>query len=259
MPYAYENRLVSRSTNESSVVHKRRLLIKLTNACDDYNVLRKTLKKHAPLATRKYLEQALASPAPPKDPEVVDTTAMDIDGPVSASPVTTTEEQVDSANANALTVPWDSLHICQYIKHVKSMVDDKRTEAEIFAVIPTAYEAWKMQKEYADIRAGKEKLELSLKAIEKDHECRGPYGVSIAGRARRLRSGGYASSLGEVTSIDENWPQGWALGRKWLPGVRYDTRFMSKVGERPFLLGSDATDCSGILSRRALRKQEGGW
>ncbi|KAL7784915.1 hypothetical protein V8C37DRAFT_420320 [Trichoderma ceciliae] len=258
----YKNRLLNLSTGGFSVLRKDSLLAQLENMCYDYSAIRETLKRYAPETVKKYLEsEDTQLLEPPKDPKSDNVSKMDIDGPVVVSPDASADQQVDSANANAnanaMETSWDNLLIAQYIKYVKSELADHKTKDEIFTVLPTPYETWRMEKEFKELKAAKKTLKQSLEAFRVNHERRGHSGVSVRGRAQRLRSGGYGTGLKEVVSIKEGWPrEGWANRRRWLPDVSYEARFIAKMKKRAFILDSDVTDLSGIVSRMALKEQE---
>ncbi|KAM0254400.1 hypothetical protein ACHAQJ_006803 [Trichoderma viride] len=168
-------------------------------------------------------------------------------------------DQIDSANVNAITAPWNGLYINQYIQIVASRADTGMSEDQIFAQVPTAYETWKIDKEYKDLMVAGKYLKDSLCEMEKSS---GPppaiRSASARDRARRLRSRGYGTSLGEVISADEDWPEeGWADNQVDLLFDSYEARIEAKMRNRPFILDNDPTDCSGIPSRQALNKLEG--
>lgn len=165
-------------------------------------------------------------------------------------------DQVDSAEPNAMSVAWDSLHVGRYIRYVEAMTQADMTAEETFTILPTDYETWKMEKELKDIEDGLEIARKWMNEFRMEHASRGPYGITVRERASRLRSGGYGSSLRKVTSIEDDWDDPWDDHRVWLPEVSYEERFMAVMRERPFILNSDGTDRSGIISQKTFKKME---
>lgn len=127
----------------------------------------------------------------------------------------------------------------------------------IFTSPATKYEAWKMDKEYKDLCNASTILEQSVQEINHKSYFKIPPAVhGVKRRAQRLRSRGFGSSLGEVISVDDEWPEeGWATSMM-LPDASYDTklRFKMKDKGRPFLLDNDPTDRSGIIPRSRMLK-----
>jgi hypothetical protein len=245
-----------RATRVSSVPERVILLTRLDRLCTSYRKLREAFKKFAPIPLHVYLTNddiALPRPENLHNPvELVSSVSIRWD----TSRFINMSGQIDSANVDAMMAPWGELYITQYIEMVGSKAFDGMEDRQIFAELPSAYETWKIDKEFKDIKAAGDVLRESLGGMEKKRK--NPIAIrtdSARDRAKRLRSGGYGTSLGEVISADEDWPEeGWANSRIDLP---YAVRFKAKMRNRPFILDSDPTDRSGIASRHALKKLEG--
>lgn len=119
-----------------------------------------------------------------------------------------------------------------------------------------------MDKEYKDLQDARSILERSVESIEYKGTAGRIQAIhGVQRRAARLRSRGYGSGLREVISVDEEWPEeGWASSLACLPDACYDARLRSKMREsnRPFLLGNDHTDRSGIVPSSRVVKMLGG-
>lgn len=118
-----------------------------------------------------------------------------------------------------------------------------------------------MDKEYKDLHDAGTILERSVQDMEYRGSRRRPQAEhGVERRARCLRSRGYGSGLGEVISVDEEWPEeGWA-SLIFLPDASFDARLEAKMKDRPFLLDNDPTDRSGIIPRSRVQKMlRGSW
>lgn len=56
----------------------------------------------------------------------------------------------------------------------------------------------------------------------------------------------------------KNGPKKAGQSLMFLPDASYDARIEAKMKNRPFLLDSDPTDCSGIIPRSRVQKLLGG-
>ncbi|KAK6445134.1 hypothetical protein FP744_10001382 [Trichoderma asperellum] len=166
-------------------------------------------------------------------------------------------QPVDTAFFQAVTVPWQSLFISQFIDYAQNRMLAGLPHPLIFTFPATEYEAWKMDKEYKDIKDAKNILQRSIQNME----YRGTpihCVCEIRQRALRLRSRGYGSGLREVISVDEVWPhEGWA-SLVFSPEASYDARMEIKMRNRPLLIGNDPTDRSGIIPRSRVTRMSGG-
>ncbi|KAL7921288.1 hypothetical protein ACQKWADRAFT_327775 [Trichoderma austrokoningii] len=207
--------------------------------------VRELFRDHAVPSLRLYLQpEILHLPAPPSDW-----------GP-SHDPF----QPMDTAFFHAVTSPFNRLFIAQFIDYAETKIHVGIPLPLIFTSPATKYEAWKMDKEYKDLQNARTTLERSMQDIEyKSTVARIHASHGVTRRARRLRSRGYGSGLGEVISIDEEWPEeGWASNLSCSPDASYDTRLESKMRDRPFLLENDPTDRSGIIPSSRLPKMLGG-
>lgn len=164
---------------------------------------------------------------------------------------------MDTAFVQAVTSPWNGLFITQFIDYAMNRLVSGLPHSLIFTAPATEYEAWKIDKEFKDIQDAGNILQKSVQGMEyKGPRIKSSYGIKE--RALRLRSRGYGSGLREVISVDEEWPEeGWA-SLMFLPDASYNARIEAKMKNRPFLLDSDPTDCSGIIPRSRVQKLLGG-
>ncbi|KAH6603166.1 hypothetical protein Trco_007941 [Trichoderma cornu-damae] len=233
----YPNRLRSFSTRGFSELERKRLLKKLDQTCCDYNAIRNSLRIYATAEILMYLDTYNTLPAPKKSHELIFTDELSFGGPTGP-------------------VQGDSI-AQQYISLVWSMFSEGKSELEVFAVLPTPYEVWRMEKEFQDILLGRETLRISLNKMREDLEPRGDLSSSVKDRSRRLRSGGYGSGLREVISIEEEWhPQGWANSPCFNPNASYDARFLEKMRMRPVIIKANAWDKTSVLSWEAFLKEQ---
>lgn len=110
-----------------------------------------------------------------------------------------------------------------------------------------------MDKEYKDLCNASTILEQTVEDIRHRRSLKIPPAVhGVKRRAQRLRSRGFGSGLGEVISVDEEWPEeGWATSML-LPDASYDAKIQYKMKDRPFILDNDPTDRSGIIPRSRM-------
>ncbi|KAL6900500.1 hypothetical protein GGI43DRAFT_383972 [Trichoderma evansii] len=229
-------------TRVLSETHRRVYILIIERIIFPYWRLRQIFKEHAVPSLQLYLQN--------KDDRL----------PAPPSPWGSSHDPfqpVDTAFFQAVTSPWNGLFITQFMDYATNRLFANLPHPLIFTAPATEYEAWKIDKEFKDLQDAGNTLQKSVQ----DMEYTGPriksaYGIER--RALRLRSRGYGSGLGEVISVDEEWPEeGWA-SLIFLPGTSYDTRIEAKMKNRPFLLDSDPTDRSGIIPNSRVQKLLGG-
>lgn len=153
---------------------------------------------------------------------------------------------MDSAEVHSLFVPRNRLQITQYDEFVRlrTLLQDTNLENRILARRPSAYETWKMEKEFADLGAARNVLNETLdQDVWDQNRHRFRREAACKNRARMLLSGGYGSSFREVISVDEEWPEeNWANFGLLLLDAPFRERFHDKMRMRPVLVGQDTTE-----------------
>ncbi|KAL7931307.1 hypothetical protein V8C35DRAFT_310068 [Trichoderma chlorosporum] len=152
---------------------------------------------------------------------------------------------LNSAEVNALYVPENRLQMDMYNESIRmrDFYEISSVEEMISITMPTAYETWKMEKEYSEMKPA---LDVFVKTNKEDeHERKHRAGLWSGARDRvtLLRSRGYGSSFREVISVDEEWPEeDWAsAGLQLQPDAPYLERFEVKMRTRPVLVPSKST------------------
>ncbi|EHK49502.1 uncharacterized protein TrAtP1_010733 [Trichoderma atroviride] len=228
-------------TAASSRTHRRVYICIIHRRLSSYCEVRQIFSDYAIPSLRVYLlpEIACLLPAPPSD------WGLDHDP----------FQPVDTAFFHATMSPWNRLFISQFMDYAETKMLAGIPLPLIFAAPATKYEAWKMDKEYKDLCNASAILAQSVEHIRYKSSLRKPAAAhGLKRRAQRLRSRGFGSGLGEVISVDEEWPEeGWASSML-MPDAPYDTRLRYKMRDRPFLLDNDPTDCSGIIPRSRVSR-----
>ncbi|KAL7809489.1 hypothetical protein V8C26DRAFT_438411 [Trichoderma gracile] len=207
-----------RDTDPNSRLRRRIAFEKLRAQLEDHWPRREEMEKHLPPECQTYLN---GKPYDTEKPSVqvemsfeTARAAMDIPRITMSRPQS---EKPNSTDSVALHVPEEQLQMIKYQKAVEKREEHKTlTEKDRFMVsCPSPAETWRMEKEYADYTAASRMLKGDFKNDKNFHSRRGELRQYLASqeltpeqrRQGLLRSGGRASKLREVISIDEDWPQ----------------------------------------------------
>ncbi|KAH0493434.1 hypothetical protein TgHK011_000103 [Trichoderma gracile] len=229
-----------RDTDPNSRLRRRIAFEKLRAQLEDHWPRREEMEKHLPPECQTYLN---GKPYDTEKPSVqvemsfeTARAAMDIPRITMSRPqsevstatrgegvhhrvdvLTIGNQKPNSTDSVALHVPEEQLQMIKYQKAVEKREEHKTlTEKDRFMVsCPSPAETWRMEKEYADYTAASRMLKGDFKNDKNFHSRRGELRQYLASqkltpeqrRQGLLRSGGRASKLREVISIDEDWPQ----------------------------------------------------
>ncbi|KAL7957909.1 hypothetical protein V8C34DRAFT_324799 [Trichoderma compactum] len=213
------------STASQSKLARALHTYRLESEIADYSVNREEIQEYGRLETRRFLMG-------PRLPPPMDAAARIEAHFYGDAP--------DSAKVNALLVPQRRLQLARFNDAIRERDFYETATLEEMAryTMPTPYETWKMEKEYADLR---EALGVVMRALaederERDHRAK-LWSRSGNNRIELFRSRGYGSSCGEVISIDEEWPEeGWASAGLVQPDAPFVVRFEAKMRMRPVLV-----------------------
>ncbi|EGR44727.1 uncharacterized protein TRIREDRAFT_111948 [Trichoderma reesei QM6a] len=207
-----------RDTDPNSHLRRRIAFEKLYTQLEEYRPHREEMLELSPPECQTYLTgEPQEVGRPPVQAEMMfetDRAAMDI--PQATMPCHNPTKP-SSEDCMALYVPEDELQMVKYHKAVEQRAEFKTlTDEDRFMVsCPSPLETWKMEKEYADYTTAALLLKGDLKNDKAFHSRRNGLRQYLASqnltpeqrRQGLLRSGGRASKLSEVISIDEDWPQ----------------------------------------------------
>ncbi|KAL6693841.1 hypothetical protein J3F84DRAFT_350557 [Trichoderma pleuroticola] len=213
------------STATQSKLHRALHTYRLESEIADYSMNREEIREFGQLETRRFLTGPRLPP--PMDAAAYIEAHFNGDAP-------------DSAKVNAMLVPQNRLQVVRFNDAIRERDFYETATLEEMArlTMPTAYETWKMEKEYADLR---EALGVTMQTLgederERDYRAR-LWTRSGCNRIDLFRSRGYGSSFGEAISIDEDWPEeDWASAGLVQPDAPFDVRLEAKMRMRPVLL-----------------------
>ncbi|PKK50041.1 hypothetical protein CI102_4436 [Trichoderma harzianum] len=216
------------STATQSRLHRALHAHRLESEIADYSLNREEIQEYGRLEIRRLLTGM--GPPPPMDRAAQIEQHFNGDAP-------------DSAKVNALLVPQNRLQVVRWNEAIRmrEFYEHASLEELIQVTLPTEYETWKMEKEYADLKEALGVIHQTHGEDERERDHRARMWVcNRPGNGSRInlyRSRGYGSSFREVISADEEWPEeGWASAGLVQPDADFVTRFETKMRMRPFLV-----------------------